>query len=125
MATLETALRNAGLQGIIDKLIASAGLSTLTVEAAASGTVIATLSFASSAFASANAGTALAGTMVAGTSSGGGTADHVCFYNSTAAKLATLTLSTATSTDFTLSNLTIGAGDSISCTSLTLTQPAS
>ena len=124
MATLETVMRNAFLQGGIDELIASGTVSTLVFETA--GDVeVATCLFSSSAFASASAGVSTAAAITDDSSATGGTVEHVSFYNSTPTKLLEATIATDTTQDFTISSLDIGVGDTVGCSSLTITVPAS
>ena len=51
--------------------------------------------------------------------------DHVFLRNRSGATIITCTIGTTSSTDFQIASLTIGAGDTVGVSSLTVTQPAS
>lgn len=126
MATLETVTRNAMLQAFIDQLHATGtALAYIQLESAG-GSAVAKLYMSSpEAFVSASAGTSTANAIASDTSATGGTADAVVFYDGNDAKILTATLSTSTATDFTINDLNIPAGSTVTCTAITVTQPAS
>lgn len=123
MPTLETAARNAAADAIVDLLDAGAGAGTLEFET--SGDVeVATLTFSDPAFGSAAAGVATASAITDDTNATGGTIAQASFYDSDSNKVLEATVGTS-GADINLSSLTVGAGDTVSISSLTLTVPAS
>jgi hypothetical protein len=102
-------------------LSASAG--TLVFET--SGDVeVATLTFSDPAFGNASNGTATASAITSDTNATGGTVAQASAYDSDSNKVMELTVNTS-GADINLSSLTVGAGDTVACTSLTVTMPAS
>jgi len=124
MPILEAATRNAACDAIVDLIDGGAGAGTLQFET--SGDVeVATLTFSDPAFGAASAGVATAATITSDTSATGGTVAQASIYDSTPTKIMECTVATDTSQDIQLSSLTIGAGDTVSMSSLTVTVPAS
>lgn len=122
MATLSTAARNAACNAVVDLIDAGAGAGVLVFRT--SGDVeVATLTFSDPAFGNASTGVATASAITSDTSATGGTTTKATFEDSTAAIVLTATVGTSGS-DINLSSTTIGAGDTVSVSSLTVTQPA-
>ena len=119
MATLATAARNAAADAVAALLDGG----DIQFQTAANGEV-ATCDFAATAFGAANTGVATAATISDDTSAAGGTVDHAVLRSSAAAPIITATCAVG-SGDFNMTSLVIGAGDTVSVSSLTLTQPAS
>jgi hypothetical protein len=123
MPTLETAARNAACNAIVDLIDAGSGAGTLEFET--SGDVeVATLTFSDPAFGNAATGVATAGSITSDTNATGGTVAQASMYDSDSNKVMECTVSTS-GADINLSSLTVGAGDTVSCSSLTVTVPAS
>lgn len=127
--TLTTAARNAACDGIVDLVDAGAGAGTLEIKSAASTTAgtseVATVTFADPAFGNAATGTAsLASAMTDDTNATGGTASDYTVFDSDGNAVWQGAVATSGS-DLNLSSTTIGAGDTVSITSFTLTVPAS
>jgi hypothetical protein len=123
MPTLETAARNAACDAIVDLIDAGSGAGTLVFET--SGDVeVATLTFSDPAFGSAATGTATASAITSDTDAAGGTIAQASAYDSDSNKVIEFTCGTS-GADINLSSLSITAGDTVSCSSLTITVPAS
>lgn len=123
MATLETSARNAACNAVVDLIDAGAGAGTLVFET--SGDVeVATLTFSDPAFGNAAAGVATASAITDDTSATGGTVAQASFYDSDSTKVLEATVATS-GADINLSSLSVGAGDTVSVSSLTVTMPAS
>jgi len=132
--TLETATRDAACDAIVDLVDGGAGAGTIeikTADSSVSGTnEAATLTFSDPAFdaagtAGGNAdGTAAANTITDDTSATGGTAATYTVFDSNSAAIWRGAVATSGS-DLNLSSLSIGAGDTVSISSFTLTVPAS
>ncbi len=120
MGTLSTAGRNAACDGIVDLLNSG------TLELQTSGDVeVATLTFAATAFGAASTGVATAGTITSDTSATGGTASKGIMKTSGAAEIASLTAGVSGSgADIIMTSLTVGAGDTVGCSAMTVTVPA-
>ena len=122
MPTLETSARNAACDAIVDLIDAGAGAGTLVFQT--SGDVeVATLTFSDPAFGAASTGTATASAITSDTSATGGTVAQASAFDSNAAKVIEFTVATS-GADINLSSLTVGAGDTVSVSSLTITVPA-
>lgn len=121
--TLTTAARNAACNAIVDLIDAGSGAGTLVFET--SGDVeVATLTFSDPAFGNAATGVATASAIASDTSATGGTIAQVSAYDSDATKVFELDAGTS-STYMIVSSTTVGPGDTVSCSSLTVTVPAS
>lgn len=119
--TLETLARNAAANGIVDLLDGG----NIRFETAANGEV-ATCTFGTPAFGAAAAGVATANAITDDSSAAGGTIDHAKLRQSDTTLVATLTCTTVGGGgDFELTSLVIGAGDTVTVSSFTITQPAS
>lgn len=89
-------------------------------------TEVATVGFAATAFGAAAAGVVTAAAMTADSSAAGGTINDALFRDSVAGTQATLTVGlTGSGADIELSSTVIGAGDTLTISSGTVTQPAS
>ena len=120
MATLATAARNAAADAV------AALLNNGTIVGNTSGgSEVFTCTFGATAFAAASVGVATANSIASDSSATGGTVASVLLKTSAPATLITCTATvTGGGGDFTASTLTIGAGDTVAVSSLTLTQPA-
>jgi len=123
MPTLETAARNAACNAIVDLVDAGAGAGTMVFETSAD-VEVATLTFSDPAFGDAVTGTATANPITSDTNATGGTVSQLSFYDSNSNKVAEFTVSTS-GADVNLSSTSIGAGDTINCTSFDFTVAAS
>lgn len=126
--TLPTATRNAMADAAVDLLDAGSGAGTLEIKSGASTVAgtneVATLTFSDPAFGAASSGTATASAITDDSSATGGTASHCTLFDSDSDAVVQGTVGTS-GADINLSSVSIGAGDTVSITSLTLTQPAS
>lgn len=118
--TLETTARNAACDAVVDLLDGG------TIEFQTSGSVeVATLTLGTPAFGAASTGTATANAITSDSSATGGTISKAVFKTSGAAALFTVSVTaTGGGGDIELSSLAIGAGDTVSLSSYTHTQPA-
>lgn len=120
---LETAVRNAACNAIVDALDAGAAAGYIQFET--SGDVeVATLPMSDPAFGNAAAGVATAATITSDTSATGGTAAQASFYDDNDLKCFEMTVGTS-GTEIIISSTAIGVGDTVSMSSLTVTVPAS
>lgn len=125
MATLEAATRSAACDAIVD-LVDVGGAGTLVFQT--SGDVeCATLTFSATAFGAASSGVATAAAITSDTSATGGTVAQASFFSGGATKVleATVTTIAVGTGDILLSSVVIGASDTVSVSSLTVTVPAS
>ena len=124
---LADAARNAGCDAIVD-LVDVSGPGIIEIKSAPStvaGTSeVATLTFSATAFGAAAAGVATAAAITDDTSATGGTASDYTVFDGLAAAVWQGDVAAAAS-DLNLSSVTIGAGDTVSISSFTLTVPAS
>lgn len=128
VVVLTSNARNAACDGIVDLVDAGAGAGTLEFKSAASTVAgtneVATCTFSDPAFGNAAAGVATASAITDDTNATGGTANDATFFDSN--NVAVLQCDVAASgSDINLSSISIGAGDTVSITSLTVTVPAS
>ena len=123
MATISTAARNAACDAVVDLIDAGAAAGNLVFRTA--GDVeVATLPFSDPAFGAAATGVASASTITSDTNATGGTTTKATLEDSDANAVITATVGTSGS-DINLSSTAIGAGDTVSVSSLTVTMPAS
>ena len=122
MATLTDTSRNAAVNAVA----ALCNSGTVKFHTAAHS-VVATCTFGATAFGASASGTATANAITDDTNATGGTIDHAHLYKSdgTTDLMSVTCTATGGGGDIELSSLSIGAGDTVSITSLTLTQPAS
>lgn len=119
--TLETAARNAAVDGVVDLLDAG----NIQFQTSAHGEV-AECALNATAFGAASSGTATANAISDDTNTTAGTIAHAHIRTSADASLIIATCGIAASGEpFILSNLTFGNGDTLEVDSLTITQPAS
>jgi len=122
MAVLETATR--GVMGVSITTLVQTGAGAANIKFETSGDVeVATCNLAGTSFTGAS-GVLTAGAISDDTSATGGTIEHVSMYNKNGDKVAEFTCAVSAS-EFTISSLLIGAGDTIGCSSFTITVPAS
>lgn len=120
--THPTAVRNAIADAVVDS-IDSGGAGSLIFQT--SGDVeVATLTFSATAFGAASGGTATAAAITSDTSATGGTVAKFKIQNGSAADAGFAGAVSTSGSDINLSSLTVGAGDTVSISSLTYTAPA-
>ncbi len=126
--TLSTAARNAAADAVVDLIDAGASAGTIELKSApsaVSGTSeVATLTFSDPAFGAAANGTATASAITSDTDATGGTASDFTVFDSDSNPVFQGTVGTS-GADLNLSSVGIGAGDTVSVSSFTYTQPAS
>lgn len=123
MPTLQNSARNAACNSVVDLIDAGAAAGTLVFETDVD-VPVATLTFSDPAFGDAVSGTSTAAAITSDTSATGGTISKASIYDSDGTKVMELTVGTS-GADINLSSLTIGAGDTVACSSFTFTVPAS
>lgn len=125
--TLPTASRNTLIDALFDLIDAGTGAGTLLIGTTAMGTTLATLTFSDPAFGAASGGVATASAITSDTSAAAtGTAAACRFQDSdSTAVLDGSVTATSGGGDIELSSVSITAGDTVSISSLTGTQPAS
>ncbi len=99
------------------------GSAPATPETSASGTLLATLTFSGTSFGSASAGTATANAITSATAGNTGIAGYARILNGSGTAIMDCTVGTS-GTDFVFNTTSISAGDTVSCTSMTLTMPS-
>lgn len=125
MPTLETATRNAACDAIVDLVDGGTGAGDLVYET--SGDVeVATCPFSATAFGAAASGTATANAITDDSSATGGVVEHASIKDGDATKILELTCTAAAGGgDIEITGgLTIGAGATVSTSSLTITVPS-
>jgi len=121
MPTLETEARNAAVNAVVDLLDAG----DIRFETAGDNEV-ATCDFGTPAFGGAATGTATANAISDDSDATGGTVEHASLRKSDTTKIMECSCSAVGGAgDIELTSLVIGAGDTVSVTALTVTQPAS
>lgn len=119
--TLTEAARNAACDAVVDLLDGG----TIEFQTSADAEV-ATLTLGTPAFGDAATGTATANAITADSNATGGTIAKAVFKDSGSSSVFTVSVTaTGGGGDIELSSLSIGAGDTVSLTSYTHTQPAS
>jgi hypothetical protein len=124
MPILEAATRSAACDAIVD-LIDAGGAGTLVFETAGD-VAVATITLSATAFGAAASGVAtLAGTPLSDTNATGNASPvaQASFFSGAATKILECSVAVSGS-DINLSSLTVGAGDTVTLSSLTLTVPA-
>ena len=126
--TLPTNVRNAACDAVVDLVDAGAAAGTLEMKTAAStvaGTSeAATLTFSDPAFGAASSGVATANAITSDTNAAGGTVGFFTIFDSNALAVIQGIVGLSGS-DINLSSLAVGATDTVTITSLTVTMPAS
>lgn len=123
MATLSTAGRNAACNAVVDLLDAGSGPGKLVFRT--SGDVaVASLTFSDPAFGNASTGVATASAITPDTNAAGGTITKATLQDSDANTVLTVTANTTTG-EIVLTSATIAATETVACSSLTVTMPAS
>lgn len=123
MATLSTAGRNAACNAVVDLLDAGSGAGKLVFRT--SGDVeVATLTFSDPAFGNASTGVATASAISPDTSATGGTITKATLEDSDANAVLTVTANTTTG-EIVLTSAVIAATETVACSALTVTMPAS
>lgn len=121
--TLSTAARNAAADAVVDLIDGGTGAGNLVFQT--SGDVeVATLAFSATAFGNASSGTATAASISDDTNATGGTVAKFEAQDGDSTMIFEGSVGTS-GEDINLSSLAIGAGDTVSVSSLTYTQPAS
>ena len=120
--THPTTVRNTIADAVVDS-IDTGGAGSLIFQT--SGDVeVATLTFSATAFGAASSGTATANAITSDTSATGGTVAKFKIQNGSAADAGFAGAVSTSGSDINLSSLTVGAGDTVSISSLTYTAPA-
>ncbi len=122
--THPTAIRNGIADYVVDRLDLGTGTSAgRLVFQTSGGTAVATLALSNPAFGAASAGVATASTITSDTNAAGGTVAKAVLRDRDATPIVLCAVGTSGS-DINLSSLTVGAGDTVSVSSLTYTAPA-
>lgn len=121
--TLQTGARNAACNGIVDLCDAGAGDGYLQFETSGDAEV-SKHNFSDPAFGAAATGVATAGAIDDDTSAAGGTVAQASFYDSDDNKILECAVAVS-GADIDLSSLSVGVGDTVSVSALTVTMPAS
>jgi hypothetical protein len=123
--TLTTAARNAACDAIVDLVDVGTTDANGDIVFMTSGSVeVATLALSAPAFGASSVGVATANTVSSDTSATGGTVALFKIQNKDNTEIFRGTV-TVSSGDINLSSLTVGASDTVSMSSLTVTMPAS
>jgi hypothetical protein len=127
--TLETVARNAACNAVVDLCDAGSGAGKLQIKTSAGTSTfdngrVATLTFSDPAFGNASTGVATASAITSDTNAAAGTAAKAYFYDSDNTPILSCAVGTSGS-DINLSSVSIGSGDTVSISSLTVTMPAS
>jgi hypothetical protein len=121
---LETVLRNVLADAIDNEVNTGAGTATIVFETSADA-ALATMNLQNPAFGTAAAGAiALQGTPLSDTNASAGTVAQASIFDRDTTKQLEMTVGTA-GTDILISSTSIGAGDTVQLTSLSITVPAS
>lgn len=124
MPTLETAARNALADAFDAYVNTGAGTAAAKLESSADAEVAA-FSLSNPAFGAASSGViTLSGTPLEDTSAAGGTIEHLSIYNRNGDKVCEAAAATS-GAEVTVSSTEVAAGEAVTLTSLTITQPAS
>ena|SRR5687767_1207368 len=122
---IATAVRNSMCDALVDAIDAGAGAGTLKGYTSAFGTLLFTLTFSDPAFGAAASGTATASAITDDSSADAtGTAAVLRIQDSSPATVVEGTIG-AGSGDLSLNTTSITTGDRVSCSSATITVPAS
>lgn len=125
MADLEVAARNAAVDAVVDLIDVGTTDANGDLVIDTSGDVeVATLALSATAFGAATTGTATANAISDDTNATGGTAAKFKFQDKDNARVMGGTVGTS-GAELNLSSVSIGAGDTVSVSSFTVTQPAS
>lgn len=123
--THSTASRDLATNAVVDQLDAAASKLVFRVggTVSAAGTAVATLTFATPAFGASSTGTATAGAIASDTNAtGNASAVSKASLETTGGTIAIYCDVAASASDINMSNgLTVAAGDTVSCSSLTYT----
>lgn len=120
---LATSARNAAVAAVVALIDAGSGAGYLEFQTSGAAEV-ATCPFSDPAFGAPSTGTATANAISSDTNATGGTTTQAVAKDSDANAVATFTVGTS-GTEIVLTSNVIGAGDTVSMDSLTVTQPAS
>jgi hypothetical protein len=124
MAVLETGTRNALANAFDDHVNTGAGTANMKLETSAD-VEVAEFAFANPAFGGAATGViTLSGTPIQDTNAAGGTVAQASIYNRNGDKVCESVAATS-GQEVTVSSTTVGAGETVTLTSLTVTVPAS
>ena len=121
--THPAAVRDTIADAVVDSIDDGAGAGTLIFKT--SGDVeVATLTFSDPAFGASSSGTATASAITSDTSATGGIVAKFTIEDSNAAEKGFAGAVSTSGSDINLSSLTVGAGDTVSISSLTYTAPS-
>jgi len=123
MATLTTAARNAACDAIVDLVDAGSGAGQIILQTGGAAEV-ATLAMSDPAFGAASTGVATASSITDDSSATGGTMAQFVMEDSDGNDVITGSVGTS-GADINFNTVTVGAGSTVSITSLTVTVPAS
>lgn len=125
LSNIATSVRNAGADALADAVDTGTGTSHLRVYNTAFGTLLAELDFGDPAFGAAASGVATANAITAEASAPAtGTAAVLRIVDQDGTTVCEGTVSTS-GADYNLNTTSITTGDQVSCTSMTITAPAS
>ena len=125
LSNIATSVRNAGADALADAVDTGTGTSHLRVYTTAFGTLVAELDFGDPAFGAAASGVATANAITAEASAPAtGTAAVLRIVDQDGTTVCEGTVSTS-GADYNLNTTSITTGDQVSCTSMTITAPAS
>lgn len=125
MADLEVAARNAAVDAVVDLIdVGSSDANGDLVIDTSADAEVATLALSDPAFGSASSGTATANAISDDTNATGGEAAKFKFQDKDNGRVMGGTVGTS-GAELNLSSTTIGAGDTVSVSSFTVTQPSS
>lgn len=124
MAVLETGARNALADAFDDYVNTGAGTANMKLETSADAEV-AVFNFSNPAFGNASTGViTLADTPIQDTNANGGTVAQASIYNRNGTKVSESVAATS-GQEVTVSSTTVGVGETVTLTALTVTVPAS
>ena len=119
-----TAIRNTIADAVVDAIDAGAGSGTLELQTSG-GAEVATLTFSSTAFGAASSGTATAAAITDDTDATGGVISQFQIKDSNGSLVISGSVSeSGGGGDIIITSTSIGAGDSVSASSLTYTAPS-
>jgi hypothetical protein len=125
MPTLTTAARDAAVNAVVDLIDVGTTDPTGDIQfQTAADAPVATLPFANPAFGASASGSASANAITSDTNAAGGTTNKALLRNRNNVEVLRVTVATS-GAEINLSSVAIGAGDTVSLSSLSVSQPAS